>query len=257
MLHYAVIGDPVSHSRSPEIYNALFEAYGVDADFSRLRVAAGELASLRSKVEGLSGFAVTMPHKRAILPMLNGLSPQAELIGAVNIVERKGADLIGHNTDGAGLADALNAGGVDPSGKNVLILGRGGAALSAAYALKNAGASVALLVRGYGAFADFPEVIFDPRCAALPPCDVFINATPLGMEGRGDFEGFGFLKSAAPYAVFDMVYRTDGPTRLVEAARGMGALTFGGREMLLYQALRAFYIWTGIRPDPSAAGPIE
>ncbi|MBR0136363.1 MAG: shikimate dehydrogenase, partial [Clostridia bacterium] len=66
MLHYAVIGDPVSHSRSPEIYNALFEAYGVDADFSRLRVAAGELASLRSKVEGLSGFAVTMPHKRAI-----------------------------------------------------------------------------------------------------------------------------------------------------------------------------------------------
>ena len=247
MLHFAVIGCPVSHSLSPEVYAPLFASHGVEADFKRMLVVPAELPRIRELTAGLSGFAVTMPHKRSIIPYLDSLSKSASACGAVNIVERRGSELIGHNTDGDGLADALCAAGAAISGSRVLILGRGGAAVSAAHALKDRGAQVRLLVRTQSPDPAFDELLISDLSLA-PSCDIFINATPLGMKGRPEFDRFDILDSASPSFVFDMVYRPRGSTALTAEAERRGLVAIDGRAMLKAQALRAFAVWFGVDP---------
>ena len=251
MQHYAVIGFPVAHSRSPEIYAQLFEKYGVEADFSRISLAPCEIPLLRSVTSGLSGFAVTMPHKRAVIEHLDSISETARACGAVNIVERRGNELLGHNTDGDGMADALAEAGVQLSGQRVFILGRGGAAVSAAHAVKQRGGEPFFLVRSFGPDRGFPELLFDEAALAGERCGVFINASPLGMAGLVDFDSFRFLDLLSPSAVLDMVYLNGTKTRLVSEAASRGMTTADGSRMLLMQALRAFRIWTGIEASPS------
>lgn len=245
---FAVIGCPVSHSRSPELYEELFEKNGIDASFIRRTITAAEASSVRELTKDLSGFAVTMPLKRLILPYLDALAPSAAC-GAVNIVSREGDRLIGHNTDGDGLADVLIENGVELKGHRVLILGRGGAALSAAHALEGEGASVAFLVRALHQASPFDEILFDPASSRIDlSADVFINATPLGMENAPEFLSFEFLSDLNPSAVFDMVYKRTGETGLISAARERGILALDGSKMLRAQALRAFRIWFGMDP---------
>lgn len=245
MKHYAVIGMPVDHSRSPEIYDALFKKHGIDADFIRLPISVEQLPDIRSITKNLSGFAVTMPHKRSIIKYLDSLDPSAETCGAVNIVERSGELLIGHNTDGAGLVDSLMDKGFSPMGKKALIMGRGGAALSAACALENAGCSVCLLVRTLSIKSAFREKLI----ADLDEeADLFVNASPLGMSGAEDYSDLGILDVINPEIVFDMVYRNDRETKLIREAKRRGLVCLDGRAMLYKQALRAFYIFTGIDP---------
>ena len=138
---YAVIGDPIEHSRSPEIYAPMFGQFGINAVFLKIRVAESELCRIRSIVSerSLSGFAVTMPHKKAIIPLLDGIDETAAECGSVNIVtiSNNGSTLVGHNTDGDGLINALRETGAGLSGAQVVILGHGGAANGAAAALRS------------------------------------------------------------------------------------------------------------------------
>lgn len=240
MLHYAVIGDPIEHSLSPSIYRELFWLHGVEADFSKLLVPSDMLPSVRELTACFAGFAVTMPHKRSIMAYLDGIDAGAAACGAVNIVKRTADGLIGHNTDGDGLCDALAGLGFDPQGKSVCILGRGGAALSAARSLSAHGASVTLLVRTESPVTAFPQTVLH---AYDGPCDLFINATPLGMKNEKSFDDIGLIKRLAPKLVFDMVYSTAGETELVRIARTLGIKASDGYPMLYCQALRAFNIW--------------
>ena len=129
---YAVIGDPIEHSRSPEIYAPMFGQFGINAVFLKIRVAESELCRIRSIVSerSLSGFAVTMPYKKAIIPLLDGIDETAAECGSVNIVtiSNNGSTLVGHNTDGDGLINALRETGAGLSGAHAVILGHGGAA---------------------------------------------------------------------------------------------------------------------------------
>ena len=247
MLRCAVLGDPVSHSRSPEIYNALFEKYGIDAVFFTMRVGLEDAPRIRELTGGLSGFALTMPLKRAVIPYIDSLDPSASC-GAVNIVKREGETLTGFNTDGEGAADALLEMLPSLEGLKAAILGRGGAASACAYALKNRGCSVCHLVRS--ARNDEEIVIGDLLYGDEPlKADIFINATPLGMENAPTFAYFDLLDVLKPRAVLDMVYRPNGETELVRAAKELGIAALGGERMLLHQALRAFEIWFGFRPE--------
>ncbi len=245
MKHFAVIGCPISHSRSPEIYARIFAERGVDAECSRLLVLPSELPDIASIASGLSGFAVTMPHKRAVIPYLDELSPEAEQCGAVNIVKAENGRLIGHNTDGRGLVNALVEAGFDPAGRRAAIYGRGGAALAAAYALRNAGADVLLLVRSLSQSASAAP--FDIRLfiGFAERVDLFINATPLGMVNGPAFPDLGFLNTMAPRFVFDMVYLAEGETELIKTARALGCGAENGLSMLKCQALLAADIWLG------------
>lgn len=244
-MRFAVIGCPISHSLSPEVYAPLFTKHSIDADFIRMLVVPSELPRVRELTRGLQGFAVTMPHKRSIIPYLDRLSETASACGAVNIVEKRGEELIGHNTDGGGLADALEGAGVEISGSRALILGRGGAALAAAHALKERGAGVSLIVRGPDGRTGFDEIPAESAAELDIKADVFINATPLGMKAAGEFTRFDLLDAIKPKTVFDMVYRPQGVTALMEESRRRGLVSVDGSAMLRAQALRAFEIWFG------------
>ncbi len=243
MKHYAVIGSPIAHSRSPEIYGALFKEYGIDADFCRMEIGLDDLPAFAARSKELDGFAVTMPLKRAVIQYLDELDDTARVCGAVNFVLNSNGSLIGFNTDGGGLADAVCEKGFSLSGKTAVILGRGGAAYAAAFELKKRGVSVTLLVRNRSVNGAFPECILPE----LPgKADFFINATPLGMKGGADFDDFHFLDAIKPELVFDMVYVPGEKTRLTAAAEDRGITTADGNSMLSRQALRSFEIMTGI-----------
>ena len=243
MKHYAVIGSPVSHSRSPEIYLSLFERYGVDADFTRIEIGLGDLPERWEELCGLDGFAVTMPLKRAIIPYLECLDESAEGCGAVNFVLNRNGRTTGYNTDGGGLTDAIEETGFPLAGSAVVLLGRGGAAYAAARELKRRDCSVSLLVRTPSEDAAYPEFVLPDVPGRA---DVFITATPLGMKGGPDFSDFDLLDRIGPRLVFDMVYVPGSKTSLIAAAEERGMKAIDGTRMLYRQALRSFRIMTGI-----------
>ena len=123
-----LIGDPVDHSLSPLLHGAMIAQTGVHYTYEVRRVQPRDLADFvaEAKAGGCAGFNVTMPHKEAILPLLDELSPAAAACGAVNTVCIKNGRAIGYNTDGRGFVDSLRARGLEPEGKTVLLLGTGG-----------------------------------------------------------------------------------------------------------------------------------
>lgn len=251
MKHYALIGDPVEHSLSPAIYGFLFEKYGVSADFSLLRVPAGQAVSAVSL--GLDGFACTMPHKRDIIPYLSSVSPEAAAMDSVNIVSLESGRYVGYSTDGAGLLSAIER-KHRAAWQRVFIIGSGGAARSAAYAL-SAENDVTIFARSPGSGAEAAKAAgslyrpLDELQQYIASCDILINATPLGMSGHEDFTDLAFLGGLPSSAlVCDMVYFPRN-THLLTEAKGLGLCTVEGIEMLIGQGVKAFEIWTGIKPS--------
>ena len=254
---YAIIGDPVKHSRSPEIYAPLFIRHNIDADFLRIRVTKDELPYIREIVKSysLNGFAVTMPHKKTIIRYLDGICDEAKASGSVNIVTIEQSSneienkLVGHNTDGEGLINALKEANIDVSDKDIVILGNGGAACGAKEAIMRHGGRVRIVSRSEGHSLDAAIV---SNMYYIEQCDIIINATPLGMLGYSEFGSLDFLQCMKHgAAAVDMVYAgacdfADGsPTRFVHEAKRLGLISFGGGRMLYHQGLIAFRLWTG------------
>jgi shikimate dehydrogenase len=256
-----VIGDPVAHSRSPALHNAAFAHLGIRARYELWPTSAAELEarieSLRSP--HILGANVTLPHKVAVLKLLDQLDPQVEVIGAANtIIRDSDGALTGANTDApAFLASLREEGGYEPSGQTAVILGASGAARAAAVALIGAGVgqlAVAnrTLERARVLLRDVLAVGYaGPKLLALTPEDtslaavlaeatLIVNATPLGWHGDDSPLAAELIPAGA--LVFDMVYR---PTRLLRDAAARGARPLGGAGMLVRQAALAFERWTG------------
>lgn len=255
-----LMGFPVGHSASPAMHQAAFRALGLDWLYVLLEVppdlVGDAVRGLRAL--GFAGANVTIPHKRAVLPFVDALAPEAQRTGAVNTLVVDGTRIVGHNTDVTGFARAVADAGVDLRGAAVVVLGAGGAARAAAAACLAAGCRrVVVAARRMEQGRALAEglrgveaVPMDP--AALGPiletADLLVNATPMGMQGIG--EGQRLVELAPPQrlpdgaAVLDMVYR---PLRtpLLEAARQAGRRTITGAAMLLYQGAEAFELWTG------------
>lgn len=256
--HYAIIGDPVEHSRSPELYEPMFKQIGMDAEFMRIRIPKDKIADIRNIVlkYQLSGFAVTMPHKQSIMNYLDKINPEAAAACAVNIVTTHlsitdgSMELVGHNTDGDGLVCALTEAGVSILNKSVIILGNGGAASGAKEALQRNGARCLYNITRNDV-KSLNSVILE-NAESIEECDILINATPLGMKGYPDFESFDFLDLMKPDAsAIDMVYNSSANimnsanTRFTHEAKKRGLLSFCGDKMLRHQGLIAFKLWTG------------
>lgn len=249
-----VIGHPIRHSLSPVLYNAAFEALGLDWAFLAFDVPAGLGAQAVQAVGalGLEGLSVTMPHKETAAQAVDRLTPTAERLGAVNCVEVVAGVLVGHNTDGAGLIDALRLDeGYDPAGQRCFVIGAGGAARAVVLALAEAGAAevavwgrtperasaAAALAGERGRVVDTPyDVEFD----------LLVNATPVGMaESPGlPLDPAEIRKGAV---VLDLIYHPPS-TPLLDAARQRKAMAVNGLGMLIHQAAHQFRLWTAEDP---------
>lgn len=260
-----VIGDPVAHSLSPLLHQAMLDQTGAAYRYDVRTVRPEELpAFVRwAKDGGCAGFNVTMPHKEAILPLLDEVDATAASCGAVNTVCIREGRAIGHNTDGTGFLDSLAGQGFYPQGRTVLLLGAGGAAKAVGHALAAAGAgriivcarrleraaALAAQLLGCGEGIVLAQDAIQQAAAA---CDLLVNATPLGMAGSPAFAGLDFLQAMPPHAVvYDLVYHPR-RTALLEAAARQGLRTVGGIDLLIRQAVRAFTFFTGEAPDTAA-----
>ena len=260
-----VIGDPVAHSLSPLLHQAMIDQTGAAYRYDVRTVRPEELpAFVRwAKDGGCAGFNVTMPHKEAILPLLDEVDATAASCGAVNTVCIREGRAIGHNTDGTGFLDSLAGQGFYPQGRTVLLLGAGGAAKAVGHALAAAGAGGIIvcarrLERAAALAAQLPGcgegivLAQDAIQQAAAACDLLVNATPLGMAGSPAFARLDFLQAMPPHAVvYDLVYHPR-RTALLEAAARQGLRTVGGIALLIRQAVRAFTFFTGETPDTAA-----
>ena len=262
----ALIGQPVSHSLSPAMHNAAFAADGLDYAYVCLDV---DPANLSAAVKGaaalkLRGFNVTMPHKRAMVPLMDELDEGARISGAVNTVVIEGFTLKGYNTDGGGMVMACREAGIELAGRRVLILGAGGAAAAIAVAFGGAGVGgVHIANRNLNHATELKDKLraagmdkveahpLDALDETLPQSEVVVNTTPLGMK-ESDPLPIPEEYLVEDRAICDAVYRPGAETPLVRRARERGATVVPGDRMLLYQGVLAQKLWTGREPNVKA-----
>ena len=257
-----VLGDPIAHSLSPRMHNAAFRALGLDWCYVPLHVAPARIeAALPGLVAlGFAGANVTIPHKERAAELAGSLSPTAQAVGAVNtLIVREGA-LYGDNTDVGGILRALGEAGVALPGREAVVLGAGGSARAAAYALAQAGCRVTVanrnLARGV-ALATLLAAQLRRELETIPLADavalqsrleraaVLVNTTPVGMEPH---EGESPLPEGVALppqvAVLDLVYAPR-QTVLLRQAAAAGCRTIEGLRVLIHQGALSFEMWTG------------
>lgn len=261
-----IIGDPISHSLSPAMHNAVLRKLGFPYFYMPFHVTKPNLQKFLKDVPRipLAGFNVTIPHKEAVRKAVARLSPEARAIGAVNAVVVRGGKLFGHNTDASGYLNSLvESAGFRPSGKMVLVLGAGGAARAVVYALAKAGAGeIAIanrtrararaLSREFGRQFRKTRIVDVPFDASLlnrmlPDVDLLVNTTSVGMN-RTSFPGLSLKALKKSAIVSDLVYKPR-LTPLLMAAKRRRFRIHTGDGMLLHQGAEAFHLWTGRKPD--------
>lgn len=258
----AIIGNPVAHSLSPAIHNAAFAALDLDFVYVAFRVAdvGSALAGMRA-LENFRGLSVTIPHKMEAMNHVDHVDDVDRHIGSINTVVSENGKLLGLGTDGPGALKALTDAGVAIAGKNVLMLGAGGAARAIAFtlALKARPAAVSLLDINMPVLerlaTDLAEKtdmhvlsakMTDPALAdAMARADIVIHCTPIGMHPK---EGVSIVSPSLfrpDQVVFDVVY-TPLETRLLSDARSSGLQVISGVDMFINQAVLQFERFTGM-----------
>lgn len=269
MKKLCVIGDPVAHSKSPLIQNAMLRALNQDYEYTFQTVGRGELTHWleRVRTEGWAGFNATMPHKEALVPHMDELDEDAKLYGAVNTVCYKDGKLYGFNTDGGGFARALECANIPIQGSRFLLLGAGGAAKAVTLKLVQQGAERVTVCnrtveKAAVLAAHSPETVsvcgftLPELSDACGRCDVLINCTNLGMCGCPEFETLDFLDSLpSGIPVCDLIYHPL-ETALLKRAKEQGHPIMNGLPLLIHQAILALEHFTETKIDPAAMLPL-
>ena len=262
---YGIFGDPIAHSLSPAMQNHAFRHYEIDAAYVPFHVLPEKLesavASLR--VLNIAGVNVTVPHKEKIIPFLDEIDPATQLIGAVNTVVNIDGVLTGYNTDASGFMRSLRVSmEFEPLGKNIVILGAGGACRAVSVALAFAGVNSIMVAnrhpeRAENLISGLRPHFQDVRLAssgydevhylsALADADLVVNATSVGLHG----ESLGFLpleRIKGSAFIYDMIYSLS-KTTLIKNAHELNLRSDDGLSMLAAQGEDAFALWTGLQP---------
>jgi shikimate dehydrogenase len=265
-IRLGIFGWPVAHSKSPQMHEAAARALGIELRYERFEVAPDDLAkAVRHEHDtGINGYNLTVPHKQAIMELIDEVAPTARAIGAVNTVVRTNGRYVGHNTDAPGLVRSLEEAGVQVGNGRVVVLGAGGAARAAVVGLSNAGADeIAVLSRKPEQSEALAQSLTeDVECnlegAPLSEASwYFETATLLVQATSATLESSaGALEFAASLpidvlpadaAVIDMVY-TPLKTSVLARAEERGLTIVDGLGMLLHQGAIAFEMWTGLEP---------
>ena len=256
-----VIGWPVSHSRSPRLHGYWLDRLGIDGAYVPLPVAPGDLEAVIRALPrmGFRGANLTVPHKEAVMALLDEVEPLARRIGAVNtVVVADDGRLVGRNTDAFGFLENLRRGAPDwrPEDGPAMVIGAGGAARAVIAALVDAGVpDIRLANRGRDRALHLAGDIGGPvtvvdwtdRSVALSGAALLVNTTTLGMTGQPALD-LALDALPATAVVNDIVY-VPLDTDLLARARARGNPVVDGLGMLLWQAVPGFEAWFGVRPD--------
>lgn len=257
------MGMPVAGNPTQFMMEKAFAAAGLDWRYLTLEVAPEALgdAVRGMRALGFRGANFTIPHKVAVIPLLDGLSPAAELMGAVNFVKREGSQLVGDNTDGKGFVESLRP-LVDPVGKKVILLGAGGAARAIGVELGLSGvAEVVVVNRSEARGRELAELLSQKVKVPSPlvlwkgdyelPEDaaIVVNATSIGLNDP-DARAPVAVGSWKPEMIAADVVFNPPQTQFLYEARSRGCKTLDGLGMLVRQAVISFRLWTGVEPDP-------
>ena len=256
-----VIGWPVGHSLSPRIHRFWLAELGIEGRYDAVVVSPDWLGDTIGsfRAAGWRGFNVTVPHKETIMPLLDGVDPTAQAIGAVNtVVARADGGFEGRNTDASGFIASLRATSAIPTSSPAVVLGAGGAARAILAALNDAGVREIRIAnrdraRAEGLVSSFPAIVADwaDREHILEGAGLLINATSLGMIGQPPLD-ISLARLPATAIVTDIVYRPL-KTDLLARAQAQGNPVVDGLGMLLYQAVEGFSAWFGVTPRVTTA----
>lgn len=269
-----VFGYPVAENPTGVMQEAAFRARGLNWRYLTIEVRPEQLADamLGLRAFNMRGINLTIPHKVAVIPYLDRLSPEAEVMGAVNTVVREGDQLIGHNTDGKGfLRSVREDAGVDPQGKRIVFLGAGGAARAMTVELALAGAAhITVVNRTPGRGQELVKLLREktPVEAEFAPwqgeyavpaeADILVNATSIGLFPNVDEMPPVVMSSIQPGLLVCDVIPNPPRTAFLRAAEARGARTLDGLGMLVYQGAIAFQMWTGVEaPVDVMRGALE
>jgi len=261
-----VIGDPIEHTMSPAMHNAAFTQMGLDYIYVSFQVKEEELDKAIDGMRALNirGLNVTIPHKVAVIPLLDELDPLAEKIGAVNTIANNNGVLKGYNTDASGFLQALLERGIEPEEKKVVMLGAGGASRAVSFSLVERGAHLVILNRRLERAEELAgrlsatlnkgvkalELVADNLAQVLGEADILVNATSVGMSPNINETPVPSSLLKPDLVVVDIVYNPI-RTKLLREAEAVGAKTIDGVDMFVWQGALAFEIWTG------AKAPVE
>lgn len=257
---YCLFGKPATHSLSPAMHNAAFEESGINALYLAFEPTGIQDAVHSMRTLPIYGASVTIPYKTEVMEYIDTIDPLARKIGAVNTLVNHDGSITGYNTDGQGALRALDEHAVETRGRHVLILGNGGAARAIAFTLLREGSRITIAGRNIenirrlardlrvhhpdveyiglaGVTADFTHSV-----------DVIINTTPVGMTPDISSSPLDESVIHSENAIMDIVYRPQ-TTQLLHISKGKGCAVVPGVEMLFYQGIRQFELWTGM-PAP-------
>jgi shikimate dehydrogenase len=263
---YGIIGHPISQSLSPLMHNTAFEALGISASMNAFDI---EPQSLQEALQGFAtldfgGLNVTIPHKEAIMPLLDEIAEEASIIGAVNTVKFEHGKSAGFNTDSFGFLQTLESIRSAVEGGKFVVLGAGGAARAVVYVLlkhfrtnqiviaSRSTTRTQDLIEHFKGSSQAKLSAFSPSdlqfSRIFETSDVIINATPAGMIPRVNDTPIPDPPFRAGHVVVDLIYRPL-RTEFMRRASEVGAQTISGLEMFIHQGARAFDIWTGQAMD--------
>lgn len=244
---YGIMGNPVSHSLSPAMHNAAFQACSLNKAYVAFEVVDVPRAMDGFRALGVGGVSVTIPHKQAVIPLLDDIDPVARNIGAVNTLLIDGGRITGYNTDWIGANQALEM-IINLSGATVLVIGAGGSARAIGFGLQEKGATVILANR---TLAKGQALARDLNCQCFPlaeietlKVDALVNTTSVGMTPNINETVVPRALLETNPAVMDIIYAPS-ETRLLREAREAGCKTVNGFYMLLFQGVAQFELWTG------------
>ncbi|MFU8688631.1 shikimate dehydrogenase [Rossellomorea sp. FS2] len=259
---YGVIGDPIAHSMSPVMHQAALDDAGLEGTYMKFHVTPDALPQAIGGIRalGIRGVNITVPHKVAVMELLDRIDPLAEAIGAVNTIVNDDGVLTGYNTDGPGYVEGLQKALVgDVTNKSVLMLGAGGAAKAIFYSLASIGVThIDIANRTEARAADMiaacPFAIsssyipMDEAGEAVNRYDIIIQTTSIGMSPEVGHSPLAF-DSVKDGSLFSDIIYNPLETAIMKRARELGAQTQNGLEMFVHQGALAFEKWTGVIPD--------
>ncbi len=252
MKKYLVIGNPISHSLSPELHNHWIKQNLINATYEKKKLNKNELENLilDIKQKEIHGANITVPFKNTVIPYLDELSDESKKTQSVNTLYLKDKKVVGHNTDIEGFIAAIKKINFDFNNKKIFILGAGGVVPSIIYASMRMRSSEIIITNRTKNKAEKLKNIFENikvvNWGHMPNFDVVINATSLGLN-KDDKINLDFAKVGKNKLFYDVIYNPD-QTDFLNTAKNLGNKYENGKLMFIYQAFSAFKLWHNVEP---------